>query len=106
MVNETIVEIALALGMSPTIVAMMLAFISGSLLALAGERFAISRKAFKPPTPDRAQETAYVLGAASLIPLAVFIGVGFQTLGIVGGAVGLFFGLQYLRGDVPFGANE
>ncbi len=106
MVNETIVEIALALGVSPTVVSIVLALVTGGLLALAGERYAISRKRFKPPTPDRARDTAYILGVGSLIPVAVFAGFGFGAVAAVGVGVGAFLGLQYIRGDVPFGSRE
>ena len=106
MVNETIVRIAIAIGLSPTVVSIVLAFASGGLLALAGERYAISRKRFKPPTPNRARDTAYILGAGSLIPVAVFAGIGLEAVAVVAGAVGLFFGFQYVRGDVPFGNRE
>lgn len=96
MVNQTIVEIATTIGISPTVLTAGLTMVLGSLLALAGERLAIARKEFKAPSPKRARDRAYDLLAASVVPVSVLAGFGTQVLGIVGGAAALYLGRKYV----------
>jgi hypothetical protein len=100
MVNEIIVEVALALGVSPSVVTAMLSLVTGAIAALGVERLAIARKRFKPPTPERARDTGFVLAVASAMPVAVIAGFGLQAALLVGGMLAGALGLLYVRGDL------
>lgn len=100
MVNSVIVDVALALGISPSVLTAMLALVTGAVGALGIERLAIARKRFKPPTPERARDTGFVMAVASAIPVAIIAGAGLEVALFIGGILAGGLGLLYVRGDI------
>ena len=99
MANSTIVEIALSLGLSPTVVLAATFALAFGLSVGAGMAGAIGFRRFKP-TPKQARVASVLLGAATIIPASALLDFG--TVGVVSVSIG--FGLfvaafRVLRSD-------
>lgn len=105
MANSTIVEIALALGLSPTVVLAATFALAFGLSVGAGLAGAIGFRRFKP-TPKEARVASVLLGAATIVPASALLDFG--TVGVVSVSVGLGLfvaAFRVLRSDFE-GADE
>jgi len=99
MANSTIVEIALALGLSPTVVLAATFALALGLSVGAGMAGAIGFRRFKP-TPREARVASVLLGAATIIPVSALLDVGMFGVVSVGIGFGLFVAaFRVLRSD-------
>lgn len=100
MANSTIVEIALALGLSPTVVLAATFALALGLSVGAGMAGAIGFRRFKP-TPKQARFASVLLGALTVVPVSALLDVGMFGVASVGVGAGLFLAaIRVLQSDV------